>query len=280
MGHRVSISAGAAFPGLLLLSLIPWLGKAAFGNALQCFSSYQPGGAGWEAWGCHPAAGDAAPWGDPGSVPRVTAALGGRVVASAWRASKPPSPARQRDSLPEWQLPLGSVSKEPRRCLPMAAAGVGSPGPRPRGWAGCELPPCPSRAGKQPAGAGALCRAGKPGSLHWHKKQQSQVFPSTGKGWKGREEGGCLPAGMWQRAREMPSSEGSAIPSAGGEAGSQLSAGLQAGSQVCCHSTSSGLQHFCLALAKAQVCCPQVLGCLWIWDRQRCRNQPGPWCKG
>lgn len=147
VGHRVSISAGGAFPGLLLLSLIPWLGKAAFGNALQCFSSYQPGGAGWEAWGCHPAAGDAAPWGDPGSVPRVTAALGGRVVASAWRASKPPSPARQRDSLPEWQLPLGSVSKEPRRCLPMAAAGVGSLGPRPRGWAGCELPPCPGESG-------------------------------------------------------------------------------------------------------------------------------------
>lgn len=29
----------------------------------------------------------------------VTAALGGRVVASAWRASEPPSPAQQRDSL-------------------------------------------------------------------------------------------------------------------------------------------------------------------------------------
>lgn len=32
VGHGVSISAGAAFPGLLPLSLMPWHGKAASGK--------------------------------------------------------------------------------------------------------------------------------------------------------------------------------------------------------------------------------------------------------
>lgn len=47
MGHRVSISAGGAFPGLLLLSLIPWLGKAALGmlcSALAATSPVEQGG--------------------------------------------------------------------------------------------------------------------------------------------------------------------------------------------------------------------------------------------
>lgn len=117
------------------------------------------------------------------------------MVASAWRASEPPSPSRQRESLPERQLPLGSVSKEPCRCLPVAAAGMGSPGPRPRGWAGAELPPCPAEPGS--AGWGRS-------SLPWNNKQQSLVLPSAGKGWKGREEGGCL-QGKCPARRAQPS---------------------------------------------------------------------------
>lgn len=45
-----------------------------------------------------------------GMAPGGVGGLRGRAVAGAWRAHVPPSPARQRDSLPERQLPRGSMS--------------------------------------------------------------------------------------------------------------------------------------------------------------------------
>lgn len=216
------------------------------------------------AWGCDPAAADAAPWGRPGFLHCATAArppgVQGVSGGEWWpvpRAHVPPSPAQQRDSLPECQLPRGSVSKRPRRCLRTATAKRGARVLVPGAWVGRVCVPITKGSHKAASWGQDPHGGSKPGSLRWSgKRRQSLVLPT--KGWEGREEvAACRLSGGGAR---LP---GLSCPQPWRSRGSQLSAGLQAGSWVCCPLNVGKQSPFCLISMscshKAHVCCLRVL---------------------
>lgn len=145
---------------------MPWHGKAATG---KCFMA-QPAAAraeGREMWGCLPATRDAAPQGHPGFLPRALWHLGewGVSGASGGQCARAALARRQRDSLPERQLPRSSVSKGPRRCLQTVTAEPASPGPCPQGLGRvCTLPPAKESWEAASEGAG-------PRHLGWQTRQ-------------------------------------------------------------------------------------------------------------
>ena len=182
-GHGVSVSAGAAFPGLLPLSLKPWHGKAAAGKGFMALWQLPEQQSGVGHVGLSPRRRRCCSMGTPwlsapchhGTAPRGAGGLGGRAVAGAWRARVPPSPAWRVTHSPSGSSHAAAFPRD-RGDASKPQRWNESPSPCPRGLGRvCTL--SPAKESREAAGWGA-----GPPHLGWQTGQPALEWKAAKSG--------------------------------------------------------------------------------------------------
>lgn len=131
-------------------------------------------------------------------------------------------------------------------------------------WAGCELCPC-----QEEPGAGAGAKVANQAACTGTKTSKAWCYPALAKAGKAVRR----VAGMWQGARAMPSSEGSAIPVLEER---QAARSLQACKLALRFAAIQPLLVFNTLLLQSSGVLPTGPGVPMGLDKEQCRGQPGP----